>query len=269
MRDWFRIAGCGIDPTSARIDTSRFRETPVAHRSNSSAPSAVLTDHRIAHIGVLVADLERARKHWSIATGIPCSPIFRYHMPGLTDFEQREPHAVDLRQSISFDTDPWIQLIEFAPNGTHGAARGEGGHHLGFPMNCPQGARLMVGKQIVEELPVIPHADRMYYEILETTRCVREGLLESPLLPLDETISIVETLDEIRRQIGVRYPFELPGEGRRWVTNRRARDRELAGRIGLRRVQAVCLSLRTLFPAAPGERLRLRPGNSSTTTSQR
>lgn len=80
-------------------------------------------------------------------------------------------------------------------------------------MNCPQGARLMVGKQIVEELPVIPHADRMYYEILETTRCVREGLLESPLLPLDETISIVETLDEIRRQIGVRYPFELPGEG--------------------------------------------------------
>jgi len=80
-------------------------------------------------------------------------------------------------------------------------------------MNCPQGARLIVGKQIVEELPVIPHADRMYYEILETTRCVRSGLLESPLLPLDETISIVETLDEIRRQIGVRYPFELPGEG--------------------------------------------------------
>jgi hypothetical protein len=54
-------------------------------------------------------------------------------MPGWTDFRQREPHAVDLRQSISFDTDPWIQLIEFAPNGTHGAARGEGGHHLGFP----------------------------------------------------------------------------------------------------------------------------------------
>jgi hypothetical protein len=106
---------------------------PVALRSDSSADSAVLTDHRVAHIGVLVADLERARRHWSIATGSPFSPIFRYHMPGWTDFEQRELHAVDLRQSISFDTDPWIQLIEFAPNGTHGAARGEGGHHLGFP----------------------------------------------------------------------------------------------------------------------------------------
>ena len=105
----------------------------MAHRSDSSAPSAVLTDHRVAHIGVLVADLERARERWSIATGSTFSPIFRYHMPGWTDFRQRKPHAVDLRQSISFNTDPWIQLIEFAPNGTHGAARGEGGHHLGFP----------------------------------------------------------------------------------------------------------------------------------------
>ena len=105
----------------------------MTHRSDSSTPSAVLTDHRVAHIGLLVADLERARERWSIATGSPFSPIFRYHMPGWTDFRQREPHAVDLRQSISFNTDPWIQLIEFAPNGTHGAARGEGGHHLGFP----------------------------------------------------------------------------------------------------------------------------------------
>ena len=105
----------------------------MTHRSDSSTPSAVLTDHRVAHIGLLVADLERARERWSIATGSPFSPIFRYHMPGWTDFRQRKPHAVDLRQSISFNTDPWIQLIEFAPNGTHGAARGEGGHHLGFP----------------------------------------------------------------------------------------------------------------------------------------
>ena len=105
----------------------------MAHRSDSSTSPAVLTDHRVAHIGLLVADLERARERWSIATGSPFSPIFRYHMPGWTDFEQRELHAVELRQSISFATDPWIQLIEFAPNGTHGAARGEGGHHLGFP----------------------------------------------------------------------------------------------------------------------------------------
>src|SRR6516164_7407141 len=109
MRDWFRIAGCRDEPGSTpRRHVSLPRNT-VAHRSDSSAPSAFLTDHRVAHIGVLVADLERARERWSIAMGSPFSPIFRYHMPGWTDFRQREPHAVDLRQSISFDTDPWIQ----------------------------------------------------------------------------------------------------------------------------------------------------------------
>jgi hypothetical protein len=80
-------------------------------------------------------------------------------------------------------------------------------------MNCPQGARFMVGDKVEEELPVVAHGDRMRFEILEVVRCLREGELESPKLPLDETTGIVETLDEIRRQIGVRYPFELAGEG--------------------------------------------------------
>jgi hypothetical protein len=71
----------------------------------------------------------------------------------------------------------------------------------------------MVGDTIVEELPVVPRADRMRYETLEVVRCLQAGLLESPKLPLDETVSIVETLDEVRRQIGVRYPFERAGEG--------------------------------------------------------
>jgi predicted dehydrogenase len=44
------------------------------------------------------------------------------------------------------------------------------------------------------------------YEAAEVVRCLREGRLESDLMPLDETVSIMETLDEIRRQIGLVYP---------------------------------------------------------------
>jgi predicted dehydrogenase len=40
----------------------------------------------------------------------------------------------------------------------------------------------------------------------EVARCLRAGLLESPLLPLDETYSIMQTMDEVRRQIGLSYP---------------------------------------------------------------
>jgi predicted dehydrogenase len=36
------------------------------------------------------------------------------------------------------------------------------------------------------------------FEAAELVRCVREGLTESPELPLDETVSIMETLDAIR-----------------------------------------------------------------------
>ena len=37
-------------------------------------------------------------------------------------------------------------------------------------------------------------------------RCVRAGLTESPILSLDETLSIMRTMDEVRRQIGLTYP---------------------------------------------------------------
>jgi hypothetical protein len=37
---------------------------------------------------------------------------------------------------------------------------------------------------------------------------VTEGLTESPLLPLDETIATLETADEVRRQVGVIFPGE-------------------------------------------------------------
>ena len=46
------------------------------------------------------------------------------------------------------------------------------------------------------------------YEIAEAVACLRAGKIESPQMPLDETLAIAETMDEVRRQIGLRYPFE-------------------------------------------------------------
>src|ERR1700746_2484119 len=43
-------------------------------------------------------------------------------------------------------------------------------------------------------------------EAAEVGRCLRAGLLESPLLPLDETYTIMQAMDEVRRQIGFAYP---------------------------------------------------------------
>jgi hypothetical protein len=41
------------------------------------------------------------------------------------------------------------------------------------------------------------------YEIEEAMRCFRAGELESPLMPHADTLATMETMDEIRRQIGL------------------------------------------------------------------
>jgi predicted dehydrogenase len=43
------------------------------------------------------------------------------------------------------------------------------------------------------------------HEALEVNRCLREGLLESPLMPLDESVALMGWLDAMREQVGVRY----------------------------------------------------------------
>lgn len=46
------------------------------------------------------------------------------------------------------------------------------------------------------------------YEIAEAQRCIGAGLVESATMPHQETLATLRWMDEIRRQIGVRYPFE-------------------------------------------------------------
>ncbi|MBC7376616.1 MAG: Gfo/Idh/MocA family oxidoreductase [Burkholderiaceae bacterium] len=45
-------------------------------------------------------------------------------------------------------------------------------------------------------------------EIEEAQTCIRAGLIESPLISHADTLATLGWMDEIRRQVGVRYPFE-------------------------------------------------------------
>lgn len=46
------------------------------------------------------------------------------------------------------------------------------------------------------------------YEAMEVGECLRAGKQESAVTPLDETLSVMQTLDEIRTQWGLKYPME-------------------------------------------------------------
>ena len=39
-------------------------------------------------------------------------------------------------------------------------------------------------------------------------KCVAEGLAESPILGITETVEIMKVMDALRLQIGVKYPTE-------------------------------------------------------------
>ena len=56
----------------------------------------------------------------------------------------------------------------------------------------------------------LPHRINGFeYQIEEAQRCIKAGKLESPLMPLSATIDNLRVLDEVRKQIGVTYPFEM------------------------------------------------------------
>lgn len=77
-------------------------------------------------------------------------------------------------------------------------------------MHCPTtlsiGGLGAVGD--AEVLDVGFEGDGLQFEIEEVHRCLADGRTESPLLPLDESVALVEVLDAMRAQLGVVYPGE-------------------------------------------------------------
>jgi predicted dehydrogenase len=46
------------------------------------------------------------------------------------------------------------------------------------------------------------------FQVREAARCIRAGELESPIIPLAETLGIMQVLDAIREQLPLKYDFE-------------------------------------------------------------
>ncbi|MBV5314391.1 MAG: Gfo/Idh/MocA family oxidoreductase [Prolixibacteraceae bacterium] len=69
----------------------------------------------------------------------------------------------------------------------------------------PTKASLFIDRKEVEviEEPIIGNA--LNYEAEEVMRCLKLGLKESPLMPLDESIQIMEIMDQIRKPWGLVY----------------------------------------------------------------
>jgi len=59
-----------------------------------------------------------------------------------------------------------------------------------------------------EDIPVPDQISGYEYQIRACMKALDEGAIECPEMPHSETIRIMEIMDSLRAQWGVRYPFE-------------------------------------------------------------
>jgi len=106
------------------------------------------------------------------------------------------------RQSVSFTTLETKTANQACISGTEARIEIDGVFY------SPSSFSVISRAGDVERFDVPHEGHGLRHQAAEVGRCLRAGLTESPILPLAETLSIMETLDEVRRQIGLRYPSE-------------------------------------------------------------
>jgi len=67
--------------------------------------------------------------------------------------------------------------------------------------------RFKDGETLTYDEPAISH-EGLFWQAAEVARCIADGKLESPLRPLADSLATLSTMDEVRRELGIRYPGE-------------------------------------------------------------
>jgi predicted dehydrogenase len=73
---------------------------------------------------------------------------------------------------------------------------------------CGTRATVSVNGKEAHEVNMPLHGNGYNYQVVEVARCLRQGKTESATMSLAETLSIMQTMDTIRAQWGLKYPME-------------------------------------------------------------
>jgi len=84
----------------------------------------------------------------------------------------------------------------------------EGWIRIHSPWWMPEAMTIHKAGASPQQMDIPFTANGYTYEAAEVHRSLRTGKLESKLMPLDESVAILETMDALRKQWGMRYPVE-------------------------------------------------------------
>lgn len=123
------------------------------------------------------------------------------------------PSGVDLMESISLTYKGGrmanLQSGALTLDDRRGVIRGTEGYISVDNVNCPELIEVWRNYELVQSIKKPADMVNGYeYQVLECKRCIEAGLLESPMMPHAETIAVMEQMDALRREWGVRYPMD-------------------------------------------------------------
>ncbi len=124
------------------------------------------------------------------------------------------PEGMDMMESISLSYADGkmanLQSGALTLNDRQGIISGVDGYIRVDNVNCPERIDVVRNYELVETYGRPDGMVNGYeYQVYECRRCIEQGLLESPMMPHAETISIMHQMDALRKEWGVKYPMDV------------------------------------------------------------
>ena len=123
------------------------------------------------------------------------------------------PTGMDMHECISLSYADGkmanLQSGALCLNDRQGIISGTEGYIRVDNINCPENIRIYRNYELVQTFCKSPDMINGYeYQVLEAKRCIENGLIESPMMPHEESISIMKQMDSLRMEWNVRYPMD-------------------------------------------------------------
>lgn len=123
------------------------------------------------------------------------------------------PTGMDMHESISLSYADGkmanLQSGALCLNDRQGIISGTEGYIRVDNINCPEVVEVYRNYELAGRYTKPEDMVNGYeYQVMECRRCIEEGLLESPMMPHEETISIMKQMDDLRKEWCVRYPMD-------------------------------------------------------------
>ena len=123
------------------------------------------------------------------------------------------PTGMDMHECISLSYADGkmanLQSGALCLNDRQGIISGTEGYIRVDNINCPENIQVYRNYELVQTYTKSPDMVNGYeYQVLEAKRCIENGLIESPMMPHEEIISIMRLMDSFRREWNVRYPMD-------------------------------------------------------------